>query len=238
MTITLYELQGADDLRFSPYAWRSKLALAHKGLSPDEIIPVKFTDKATIEFSGQGRTPILVDGGKVVPDSWDIACYLEDSYPDRPSLFGGGIGRGTAKFFNAYADNVMLGGIARQILWDVFQNVDPVDRDYFRETRQGRFGKTIEEIRDNRAEERPAWEAILAPLRATLKDQPFFSGDAPAYADYIVMGTFMWPRSTSAYPMLPQGDDPVRAWRERMLDLHGGLCRNGRGYEEDFALLG
>jgi glutathione S-transferase len=221
MAMTLYELQGAEDLRFSPYAWRSKLALAHKGLTPDEIVPVKFTEKAKTDFSGQGRTPILVDGDKVVPDSWDIACYLEDAYPDRPSLFGGAIGRATARFVNAYADGVM----------------DPVDRDYFRETRQGRFGKTIEEIRDHRADERPAWENILVPLRAVLNGQPFFCGDAPAYADYIVMGTFMWPRCTSAYPLLPRGDDPIRAWRERMLDLHGGLCRNGRGQEEDFALL-
>ncbi|MBT6118197.1 MAG: glutathione S-transferase family protein [Rhodospirillaceae bacterium] len=236
MAITLYELQGAKDIRFSPYAWRAKLALAHKGLAPDEIVPVKFTEKDKIAFSGQGRTPILVDGDKTVPDSWAIACYLEDAYPDRPSLFGGETGQGLAKFVNAYADGVLLGGIARQILWDVFQNVDPVDRDYFRETRQGRFGKTIEEIRDNRAGERPAWEAILTPLRATLKAQPFLSGEAPTYADYIVMGTFMWPRCTSAYPLLPQGDDPVRAWRERMLDLHAGLCRAAVGYEEDFGL--
>ena len=179
MAITLYELQGTNDRRFSPYAWRSKLALAHKGLTPDEIVPAKFTEKAKIEFSGQGRTPILVDGDKVVPDSWAIACNLEDTYPDRPSLFGGEASRGLAKFLNAYADGVILGGIARQILWDVFQNVDTVDRDYFRETRQGRFGKTIEEIRDNRDQERPTWEAILAALRATLKDQPFFCGGAP-----------------------------------------------------------
>jgi glutathione S-transferase len=239
MAITLYELQGTNDRRFSPYAWRSKLALAHKGLTPDEIVPAKFTEKAKIEFSGQGRTPILVDGDKVVPDSWAIACNLEDTYPDRPSLFGGEASRGLAKFLNAYADGVMLGGIARQILWDVFQNVDTVDRDYFRETRQGRFGKTIEEIRDNRDQERPTWEAILAALRATLKDQPFFCGGAPpAYADYIIMGTFIWPRCTSAYPMLPQGDDPVHAWRERMLDLHGGQCRKAKGFEGDFALAG
>jgi hypothetical protein len=33
MARTLYDLAGADpDLRFSPYCWRTRLALAHKGL--------------------------------------------------------------------------------------------------------------------------------------------------------------------------------------------------------------
>lgn len=236
MAMTLYELQGAKDCRFSPYAWRAKLALAHKGLAPDETVAVKFTEKDRLAFSGQGRSPVLVDGDRTVPDSWAIACYLEDAYPDRPTLFGGKIGRGTAKLVNSYADGVLVPGIARQILWDVFQNVDPVDQAYFRETREARFGKTIEEIHEGRAGQRPAWEQALHPLRVTLEAQPFLAGDAPAYADHIVMGTLMWARSTSPYPLLPQGDDPIRAWRETMLDLHGGLCRAAAGHEEDFGL--
>jgi len=37
---------------------------------------------------GQRATLFLIDGDKVVFDSWTIANYLEDTYPDRPSLFG------------------------------------------------------------------------------------------------------------------------------------------------------
>lgn len=34
MAITLYELAGADaDRRFSPFSWRVRMALLHKGLS-------------------------------------------------------------------------------------------------------------------------------------------------------------------------------------------------------------
>ena len=95
MTTTrkLYDLAGADpDRRFSPYCWRSKLALAHKGLAV-ETIPWRFTEKDAIAFSGQCRVPVLVDGETTVFDSWSIATYLEDTYPDRPSLFGGAGGR-------------------------------------------------------------------------------------------------------------------------------------------------
>ena len=88
MTIKLFDLAGAEpDRRFSPYCWRTKLALAHKGLTV-ETIPWRFSDTDAIEVSGQGRVPVLLDGDKVVSDSWTIAEYLEDTYQHPPSLFG------------------------------------------------------------------------------------------------------------------------------------------------------
>jgi glutathione S-transferase len=88
VTIKLFDLAGAEpDRRFSPYCWRTKLALAHKGLTV-ETIPWRFSDTDAIEVSGQGRVPVLLDGDKVVSDSWTIAEYLEDTYQHPPSLFG------------------------------------------------------------------------------------------------------------------------------------------------------
>ncbi len=95
MTRQLYELLGTDDRRFSPYCWRARYALAHKGLQVD-YVPVRFTEKDKIAFSGQTRMPILVDNETTIPDSWAIACYLEDRYPDAQPLFGSNAGRGEA----------------------------------------------------------------------------------------------------------------------------------------------
>ena len=100
MTVVLYELVGKDDHRFSPYAWRIRMALAHKGLEA-ELVPCKLTEKEKIAFSGQDRVPVLKDGETIVSDSWRIACCLEDRYPDRPSLFGCPVGRGVARLANA-----------------------------------------------------------------------------------------------------------------------------------------
>jgi glutathione S-transferase len=61
-----------------------------------------------------------------------------------------------------------------------------------------------------------------------LAEQPFLAGASPAYADHIVMGSFMWARATSPFPLL-EADDPIFAWRERMLDLFDGLARNAVG---------
>ena len=52
----------------------------------------EFQDSEKIDFSQQGKVPVIVDRnkrGKWVNDSWAIAKYLEATYPDRPSLFGG-----------------------------------------------------------------------------------------------------------------------------------------------------
>lgn len=35
------------------------------------------------------QVPVIEDQGKVVHDSFAIAQYLERTYPDQPSLFGG-----------------------------------------------------------------------------------------------------------------------------------------------------
>ena len=62
MTIRMYDLAAADPaVRFSPYCWRIRMALAHKGLDV-ETIAWRFTDKSAISFSGQGSVPVIRDG--------------------------------------------------------------------------------------------------------------------------------------------------------------------------------
>ena len=89
----LYELCAAEDGRvYSPYCWRTRMALAHKGLDA-EFIPWRYSEVDVIKQHGSVEVPVLLDGNKAVFDSWAIANYLEDNYPDRPSLFGGNGGR-------------------------------------------------------------------------------------------------------------------------------------------------
>jgi glutathione S-transferase len=64
------------------------MALAHKELDHASI-PWRFTEKHAIAPHGSERVPVLLHGEKPVVDSWVIANYLEDHFPDRPSLFGG-----------------------------------------------------------------------------------------------------------------------------------------------------
>lgn len=228
MSIIVYDLAGKDDRRFSPFCWRTRMALAHKGLEA-EFRPWRFTDKEAIAFSGQGRTPVMVDGDMAVCDSWVIACDLEDRYPDRPSLFGGARGRALARFLNHFVDQVGHPRLARVIILDVFEHLDPADCAYFRRTREERFGATLEAVQSGRDQHVLAWRAALEPVRAQLGERPFMAGDDPAYADYILFGMFQWARAVSAYPLLEKGD-PIARWRARMMGLFGGLPARLPGY--------
>jgi glutathione S-transferase len=88
MGLIFHERVGLEGRRISPFSWRIRYALAHKGLDP-EVIPTRFADVARIRgLSGQDFVPIIEHDGQVVHDSWAIACHLEDRFPGRPSLFG------------------------------------------------------------------------------------------------------------------------------------------------------
>ena len=226
MARTLYDLAGADpDLRFSPYCWRARLALAHKGLEV-ETVPWRFTEKDVIAFSGQGTVPVLIDGETTVGDSWAIAVYLEERYPDRPSLFGGPSGVAPTRFVNAWADTILNPGIVRLILADIFAVLHDKDKAYFRQTREQRFGIPLEQVSADRDSRLPAFRQTLEPLRGMLQRQPYLGGELPIYADYIVLGSFQWARCVSSFELL-EPDDPIAAWRARLLDRFD-VARNAR----------
>jgi glutathione S-transferase len=225
----LYELAGAEeDRRFSPYCWRARLALAHKGLDA-KTVPWRFTEKDRIAPSGQGRVPVLVDQGRWIADSWAIANHLEDAYPDRPSLFGEGASRALSRFYNNWTDAVLQPALIRLTVLDIWRHVHDKDKDYFRRSREERFGATLEAVTAGREERLAGLAQSLAPLRLTLQAQPFLGGAAPLYADYIVFGAFQWVRAISDFRVLAP-DDPVAAWRGRMLGLYGGLAGKAKGY--------
>jgi glutathione S-transferase len=225
----LYDLAGAeDDRRFSPYCWRTKMALAHKGLDI-KTVPWRFTEKEAIGFSGQGRVPVLVDGEQVIADSWAIAVYLEETYPDRPSLFAGEGGRALAKFVNSWADTVLNPGIARLVVADIVAHLHEKDRDYFRSTREKFFGVPLEALCADRGSRVVDFRQTLQPLRVTLRAQPYLGGETPDYADYIVFGAFQWARCISDFRLL-ESDDPVALWRGKLLGAFGGLAQRTVGY--------
>lgn len=229
MPITMYDLAGAEaERRFSPFCWRTRMALAHKGLEV-ETVPWRFTERDKLPQPSEGRVPVIVDGGRVIHDSTAIADYLEERYADRPALFGGGIGRGLARFVQNWVETVVQPGLVRLVVLDIHRHIGPKDQAYFRQSREERFGMTLEDVVKDREARLPAFRATLDPLRRTVERQEFVSGTAPAYADYIVLGAFQWARAISDFELLA-ADDPVHAWRRRMLGLFDGLAGRAPAY--------
>jgi glutathione S-transferase len=228
MAVTLYDLAGAEaDRRFSPFCWRTKMALAHKGLEV-ETIPWRFTETDKLPQPNAGRVPVIVDGNRTVPDSSAIAAYLEERYPDRP-LFAGDAGRALTTFVQNWTETVVQPGLPGFVVLDIYRHVAPEDREYFRRSREERFGRALEEIVEGRETRLGSFRDSLAPLRRTVERQAFLCGAAPAYADYIVFGAFQWARAISDFELLA-ADDPVAAWRGRMLDAFGGFARKSPAY--------
>ena len=206
------------------------MALVHKGLEA-EIKPWRFVEQEALAFSGHNKVPILVDGDRKVVDSWTIALYLEDEYPDRPSLFNGEGGVAPTRFVSTWADSTMLPAISGLIVSDVWGCLDDACRAYFRESREKRYGRTLEEVCAQRDEGVLQFRKSLQPARAVLAEQKFLGGETPTQADYLVFGGFMWARCASTFELLAT-DDPIWAWRERMLDLHGAYARNAKRVTE------
>jgi glutathione S-transferase len=197
------------------------MALAHKGLD-FENMPWRFTETDRLAFAGHDKVPVLVDGAKVVADSWDIALHLDAAYPDRPSLMRGN--PAPYRLVAAWNDAVVQAGIARLVVSDIPPLLGEADRAYFVTSREKRFGMPLAQVTADRATRLPAFREALHPLRMVVRGQAFLGGDTPDYADMIVFGSFMWARSVSDFALLEPGD-AVHGWRERMLDLHGGMAR-------------
>jgi glutathione S-transferase len=230
MSLKLFELVGADTTRpFSPFCWRTRMALAHKGLAA-ETIPWCFTEKHAIAPHQSDKVPVLLDGETSVADSWKIANYLEDHYPDRPSLFGGEGGRAMGRMINWWGDVTVVGGIFPLIGADIPGHLKPEDSAYFRQSREARLGKPLEAAKAERDSSVEGFRRTLDPMRLTLKTQPYLGGAAPNYADYIVFGGFQWARVVSPFKLLAE-NDLVYAWRERLLDAFDGMARKSPGYQ-------
>jgi glutathione S-transferase len=225
--ITLYDLVLQDDRRPSPFCWRTKFALKHKGLAwRDE--PVGFTEKQKIAFAQSQTVPVIHDGTEAVKDSWAIAGHLDQAYPDKP-LFNGPAAYSYARFTNAWVDTTVHLALFPLLVGDLYERVRPVDQPYFQESRGKRLGTTDFAGFQARAREKgvAAFRAVLEPARRVLGEQPFLSGDTPGYPDYALAGAFIWARTASPLELL-EADDPVHAWRERMLDLFDGLARKAK----------
>lgn len=223
MGVILYELMGVNDLRFSPYCWRTRMALAHKGITPERV-GMRYSDKEIIAFSGQGKVPVLVDNGHTIADSLAIACHLEEAYPGAPSLFGGHVGRGLSRFINSWADTRLNPLLLWLAFRDLLERVDPNDRAYFLESRLQRMDATLEALDEQRGAFHKRFQEELKPLADLFSHQSWVSGDMPAYADYIVFGTLHWARLVCDRDLLAE-QELIRTWYGQMLDLHDGEAR-------------
>jgi glutathione S-transferase len=224
MTFILYELRAADGRAFSPFCWRARMALAHKGIEP-ELRKVCFSDIPQIGH-GTSTVPVLLAGDHVVRDSWDIAIYLDQHLPDKLALFPTEGDVRMAQFIHHWTVTQLHLPVFKTLAADIWDVLDSQDQPYFRESREKRLNAPLESVRQAQASNITQLRNNLAPLRSLLAKQAFIGGSQPAFADYIVFGALQWGRVIGG-PQILETDDVVNDWFERCLDLHGGVGRRG-----------
>lgn len=224
--ITLYDLQLASGCTISPFVWRTKYALAHKGFDID-IVPGGFTGIIDRTGGRSERLPAIVDGGEWVLDSWVIAEYLDEKYPDRPMLFEGPSMKMLTKFIDAWLWRTAIGPWFSCYILDYHDLSLPQDHDYVRTTRENLFlgGRKLEDVQAGREDRLPLVPPTLEPLRQLLRETRWLGGETPNFADYTALAVFLWTGSVATTPPLT-GDDPLRDWLDRGFDLYDGLGRH------------
>ena len=217
----LFELVTDDGCSISPYAWRTKYALAAKGLAY-ESCGVGFVDIPTIG-PGRFRTlPILQNAEQHwVGDSWAIAEYLDEADPD-PALFSCEGEQALALFFEKWLAIEVISNLFRICVLDIHDRLREADRAYFRQSREARLGQPLEAAHAERERYLPALRQALQPMRLALRQSPFVGGQSPGYADFIAIGAFIWAGTVASLDLL-EPDDPLLEWLDRCLGLYGGI---------------
>jgi glutathione S-transferase len=224
LNIRLHELVIENGRCTSPYVWRVRYALAHKGLTYQSL-PMGFTE-IPAKFEGKFKTvPIIELGDAVMNESWDIVEHLDRQFPERPALFSSPAELATVRFTDAWFTAEVMRRLFRVYIKDVYDRARPADQPYFRSSREKNLkGATLESFTANRLAVLPEVRAALHPLRMHLTKFAFIGGAAPNYADYIVWSGFQWVASVSTLPLLA-ADDSLRTYIDRGFDLYDGMGR-------------
>lgn len=222
MTIQLFDLTDASErIFFSPFCWRTRMALKHKGLE-FESVPWHFTETDRLPVAGVNRVPIIVDGTTTMGESGAIADYLDTAYPNQPTLLADTAARARARFMEAWCGTIFatLRPIAVPA---VFQLITEKEKAYFRESRERMLGARLEDLSKDPVAEAAALNKALGPANDALKEAPFLAGDAPDYSDYVLFGTLMWPYAVCRHNPIDM-TSPVGQWFDRLLDRHDGFA--------------
>jgi len=216
--IKLYDLAPSPTSTryYSPTTWKTRLGLLHKNVK-FETIPINFLDLRGELVTRSGQPNITVPAlelpdGTFIYDSFRIAEWLDDAYPDAPSLFTGD-GKSSREAHpdhvatgKTYARLIDLGLGASKSEWAVWydlffpqldqQITGEEHRAYFTsDARLGTQGYQKLLALDRQELVRRAIMNVQ-PLVQTLRERPgqYFQGTHPGQVDYIIFGRYAYCR--------------------------------------------
>eukprot|EP01113_Clastostelium_recurvatum_P008319 TRINITY_DN13914_c0_g1_i2.p1 TRINITY_DN13914_c0_g1~~TRINITY_DN13914_c0_g1_i2.p1 ORF type:complete len:246 (-),score=47.68 TRINITY_DN13914_c0_g1_i2:43-780(-) len=245
MARVLYDLVGKEGLRFSPFVWRAKAVLKYKEL-PYKTVPCTFTMIRSGTLPSSSRTvPVLVEQGKIVADSWDIAMHLENTHPQKKIFPHQGSKEAAMLFSNSSAFRLHR-AIFPLVAPYAFEAVVDEDKDVMREKVSGRLSESLEQLQQREGALYEAYRQELAGLdralgqmketqskgRAALPS-PFLLGESFSYCDALLFATIRWPASfIGTHKALGEGKLPnLNEWWVKTNKTLGMDPEQGKYYE-------
>lgn len=117
--------------------------------------------------------PVIVSDGKGIRESWDIANYLEEAFPDKPSVFNGN--PGIHKFFETYCHRNVTFNIYRMVVLDIYEHSG--NKEWFRQDREKMMGTSLEKFAGHPDDHKSALKGALTPIHTVLQTYPFVTGE-------------------------------------------------------------
>lgn len=150
--------------------------------------------------------PVIHDAktGKVIADSFAIAEYLDETYPDTPRLIPHGMGAAIA-MFNYYVNTEILPHLGSLVLPTTQKRLNERSQKYFLDSREFWYQQKLEDLSPPGPKREELWSQVrkgLTTLAGFYKKNEnegsgqsvFFMGNTFTYAD-IVIGSFLcWPK--------------------------------------------
>ncbi|ORX52484.1 hypothetical protein DM01DRAFT_1391777 [Hesseltinella vesiculosa] len=228
--IVFYDLElDTPNEIWSPNTARTRVCLNIKKI-PFETRWLTFFDVQTVipELTQNGvapTVPVIVDkahGDKVVQESWEIARYLDEAFPEAPKLIGDH--EPLFFFFNRFVFNDLMMNIHSLVVLKVHNKCTPKElQDWFRKGREEIYKRKLEDFTKDEDSIIKEIKHIMRFINMTLRKYPFLAGDRPTFADATVAGAFIFLKALRPElfgPVLLDAiprSDAVRKWWDRML---------------------
>ena len=214
--LTLYDLSGKNDLRFSPPCWNIKLCLIQNDIQ-FKTIPVRFTDKDKIAFSKQKLVPILDYKDGFVCDSWNIINWLNENYPHK-KIFQNISSKNFSYFLYLWTSRQLLPILFKIIAHEIPNVLEGDDIDYYIKTREERINGPITKFVPFVSSYIAEFRKLIDPIRKIIIDNGYISGENPGIEDCIFFGNFKWVDVCSPCNLL-ENEDPVYQWYKNFIEI-------------------
>ncbi|AFZ50097.1 glutathione S-transferase [Dactylococcopsis salina] len=230
----------------SQYSEKVRFLLDYKGLEYRKIEVTPGMGQVEVyQMSGQRQVPVLKDGETVIPDSTDIAMYLERNYPERPLLPTASREKGLTLLMEEWADESIGLKSRKAFIGALNRNealrtaVLPSDTpDFVKSIVSGIPSDLLDALGTGVGIGGEALKAIegslkqdLEALCLILQEQPYLTGATPTLADFSVASlSLLLKFPEKSYMDIPDqlagkalpgiGDNPAFepffSWRDRL----------------------